>query len=123
MRERTSPAALLRRLRTRLPDAIESLKLVPKIVRSAVREAADGEFRLQIESAGIEELRREIESSIVRRDAAIGAGVLWLSGLLWLALAGRLPWIGWLQLAAALGVCLIARNIRPRAIGAGTRRR
>src|SRR5208337_2481312 len=36
MRERTSPRALLRRLRTRLPDAIETWKLVPKIVRSAV---------------------------------------------------------------------------------------
>jgi ubiquinone biosynthesis protein len=84
MRERTSPSALLRRLRKQLPDTLESLKLVPKILKSAVREAADGEFRLQVESAGIEKLRREIERSIVRRDTAIVAGVLWLSGLLWL---------------------------------------
>ena len=113
MRERTSPRALLRRLRTRLPDAIETWKLVPKIVRSAVREAADGDFRLQVESAGFDKLRREIDASIVRRDAAIVAGVLWLSGLLWLALAGRHPWFGWLQLAAALGVFLVARRSRP----------
>jgi len=113
MRERTSPSALLRRLRRQLPDTIETLKLVPKMVKSAVREAADGEFRLQVESAGIDELRREIELSIVRRDSAIVAGVLWLSGLLWLALADRHPWLGWLQLGAALVVFFVARRRRP----------
>ena len=113
MRERTSPSALLRRLRRQLPDTIETLKLVPKMVKSAVREAADGEFRLQVESAGINDLRREIELSIVRRDSAIVAGVLWLSGLLWLALADRHPWLGWLQLGAALAVFFVARRRRP----------
>jgi ubiquinone biosynthesis protein len=112
MRDRTSPSALLRRLRRQLPDTIETLKLVPKLVKSAVREAADGEFRLQVESAGVDELRREIELSIARRDSAIVAGVLWLSGLLWLALAGRYSWPGWLQLAVALVVFLAARRRR-----------
>ncbi len=110
MRERTSPRALLRRLRVQLPDTIETLKLVPKIVKTAVREAADGKSRLTVESAGIDELRHEVELSIIRRDTAFIAGVLWLSGLLWLALAARHPWLGWLQLAAALVVFFAARR-------------
>jgi ubiquinone biosynthesis protein len=114
MRDRTSPSALLRRLRKQLPDTLESLKLVPKILKSAVREAADGEFRLQVESAGIEKLRGEIERSIVRRDTAIVAGVLWLSGLLWLAESPRYPWLGWVQMAVALIVFLSTRLKRVR---------
>ena len=121
-RERASPRALLRRLRMHLPDALESMKLVPKILRSTVREAADGEFRLQVESAGVEQLRYEIERSMVRRDIAVVAAVLWLSGLLWLALAVQQRWLGWLQLAAALIVFIAARRKRvvPRANRAST---
>ncbi|MGA2707288.1 MAG: hypothetical protein ABSF86_02675, partial [Steroidobacteraceae bacterium] len=122
MRERASPRVLLRRLRMHLPDALESMKLVPKILRSTVREAADGEFRLQVESAGIEQLRSEIEHSMVRRDSAVAAAVLWLSGLLWLALAVQQRWLGWLQLAAALIVFIAARRKRvvPRVNRAST---
>jgi ubiquinone biosynthesis protein len=121
-RERASPRALLRRLRMHLPDALESMKLVPKILRSTVREAADGEFRLKVESADVEQLRYEIERSMVRRDIAVVAAVLWLSGLLWLALAVQQRWLGWLQVAAALIVFIAARRKRvvPRANRAST---
>jgi hypothetical protein len=48
--------------------------------------------------------------------------VLWLSGLLWLALAVQQRWLGWLQLAAALIVFIAARRKRvvPRVNRAST---
>ena len=37
-----------------------------------------------------------------RRDCGLAAAVLWLSGLIWLALAAQNPWLGWLQMSAAI---------------------
>jgi ubiquinone biosynthesis protein len=111
MRERASPRTLLRGLRSQLPDAVETVRLLPRIIKSVVREAADGEFKLPVESVGIEQLRVEIAESIVRRDRIILAGILWLSGLIWLALGVAHPWLGWAQLLAA-ALILVFRNGR-----------
>jgi ubiquinone biosynthesis protein len=106
MRERMSPRAVLRRMRTQLPDTIEALKQVPQLFQVAVREAAEGRTKIRVENAGLTELREELRRANGRRDSAIIAAVLWLSGLLWLALGARYPWFGWAQLCAALAVGL-----------------
>jgi len=36
--------------------------------------------------------------------------VLWLSGLIWLALATQMPWLGWLQMIAAIAVFIWSRS-------------
>jgi ubiquinone biosynthesis protein len=102
MRERISPRALLRRLRTQLPDTIEALKQVPQLFQTAVRDAAEGRLALQVENAGLLQLRAELRRANGRRDIAIAAGILWLSGLLSLSLFARYPWFGWLQICAAI---------------------
>jgi len=102
MRERMSPRAVLRRARAQLPDALDALQQIPGLLQSAVREAAEGRLRLQVENAGVEELRNEMRLANVRRDTAIAAGVLWLSGLIWLALFSRYQWLGWMQMCAAI---------------------
>ena len=112
MRERMSPRAVLRRVRTQLPDTIEALKQVPQLFQVAVREAAEGRFRLNVENSGGLALREELRRSQARRDAAIVAGVLWISGLLWLALSARYPWFGWAQMAAAVLAMLRHRSSR-----------
>jgi ubiquinone biosynthesis protein len=112
MRERASPRNLLRGLRSQLPDAVETVRLLPRIIKSVVREAADGEFKLPVESVGIEQLRVEIAESIVRRDRIILAGILWLSGLIWLALGVAHPWLGWAQLLAAGLLLLFGRSAK-----------
>jgi len=115
MRERASPRNLLRGLRSQLPDAVETVRLLPRIIKSVVREAADGEFKVPVESVGIEQLRAEIAASIVRRDRIILAGILWLSGLIWLALGVAHPWLGWAQLIAAGIIMVFGKNRdRPR---------
>jgi ubiquinone biosynthesis protein len=114
MRDRVSPRSVLSALRAQLPDAVETMRQLPKVIRAVVRDAEDGRLTLQAESAGIEKLRREIERSIARRDAAIAAGVLWIAGLTWLALGAAHPWLGWLQLAAGAAVVLWAAWVSRR---------
>jgi ubiquinone biosynthesis protein len=114
MRDRTSPRTLLRAMRTQLPDAIESLKQVPKILKSGVRAAADNGFRWPVQSAELDELREELRRLGARRDAAIFGGVLWIAGLIWLALGAPLPVAGWLQLFAGGAIFARLRWTRPR---------
>jgi ubiquinone biosynthesis protein len=101
MRERMSPRTVLKRLRAQLPDTIEGLKELPVLFQTAVREASEGRFRLQVENPGLAELRRELRQSNRRRDLAIAAAALWLSGSVWLAAAAPCRWFAWVQLAAA----------------------
>ena len=112
MRERMSPRAVLRRVRTQLPDTIEALKQVPQLFQTAVRDAAEGRFRIKVETASMGQLRDELRRAHSRRDAAIAAGVLWLSGLIWLALSARNQWFGWIQMCAAIVLIVRYRSLR-----------
>jgi ubiquinone biosynthesis protein len=103
MLERMSPRSILKQLRTQLPDTIEALKQLPQLFQNAVRDASEGRLRLQVEYTGLPDLRRELEHSSMRRDIAFAAGVLWLSGSLWLAAASpHYRWLGWIQIVGAI---------------------
>jgi ubiquinone biosynthesis protein len=106
MRERLSPLAILRRVRTQLPDTVEALKQVPQLFQTAVRRAAEGRSSLKVDDIEVGRLRDELREANGRRDSVLAAGVLWLSGLVWLLAAGHDRWFGWLQMAAALGLAL-----------------
>jgi ubiquinone biosynthesis protein len=112
MRERASPRALLRSLRQQLPDALETLRLVPRIVNVAVRAAADGEFRLPVRSSEIESLRTEMRLNALRRDRWVAAGIVWLTGLLWLVAGPRYRAAGWIAMALAVGLFIGKRRRR-----------
>jgi len=112
MRERMSPRTVLRRMRTQLPDTIEALKQVPQLFQTAVRDAAEGRLRIKVETAGMGQLRDELRRAHSRRDAAIAAGVLWLSGLVWLALSAHDRWFGWIQMCAAIVLIVRYRSLR-----------
>ncbi|MDP8983863.1 MAG: ubiquinone biosynthesis regulatory protein kinase UbiB [Pseudomonadota bacterium] len=114
MRDRMSPRAVLRRMRTQLPDAIEALKQVPQLVHTTVRAAAEGRLVLKMESVGMTPLRHELRGAQERRDTAFAAGVLWVSALIWLALAARYRWFGWVQLCAAAALLVRYRYSRVR---------
>jgi ubiquinone biosynthesis protein len=112
MRERTSPRALLRSLRQQLPDALETLRLMPRIVNVVVRAAADGEFRLPVRNDEIESLRAEMRLGARRREAAIAAGIAWLSGLMWLVAGPAYREAGWFVMAAAVILFIVKRRHR-----------
>jgi ubiquinone biosynthesis protein len=112
MRERMSPRAILKRMRTQLPDTIESMKELPGLFQTAVREASEGRFRFEIENRGLAELRRDIQQSNRRRDLALAAAALWLSGSVWLLAAAEYRWFAWAQLAAAAVFVFMYRSLK-----------
>ncbi len=114
MRERMSPRAIVRRIRTQLPDTIEALKQMPQVFQTVMRDAAEGRLRLPVQSADLELLRSELRHANKRRDIAIGAAVLWLAGLLWLAAFPGYRWMGWVQLAGALALVVRLRRTKPQ---------
>jgi len=114
MRARTSPRAMLRQIRARWPDTLMALQQVPQVLRAAVRDAAQGGPRLQLEETALAQLSAEMRHGDSRRDAAIAAAVLWLSGLVWLAFATRIPWLGWSQMTAAIALFVWSRSFKPR---------
>jgi len=112
MRERISPWNILRRVRTHLPDTIEALKQVPQLFQTAVREAAEGRLTVKVNDPGVRELREELRQLQGRRDVAIAAAVLWLSGLVCLALFVQNRWCGWIQLGCAVLLLIRYRSLR-----------
>jgi ubiquinone biosynthesis protein len=112
MRERLSPRTLLKEIRAHLPDALMSLRQVPQILQTAVREAAAG--TVPSVDTGMAQLRAELRWAASRRDTAIAAGVLWLSGLIWLALTTQYRWFGGVQMIAGILLFVRLKNSRPR---------
>jgi ubiquinone biosynthesis protein len=101
MRERTQVRTILKEVRAHLPDALMTLREVPRIVQTAVREAVQGALPA-VECAGVAELRTEMRKSALRRDLCLATAVLYLSGLICLTQTTQYRWLGWLQLAAAV---------------------
>jgi ubiquinone biosynthesis protein len=112
MRERMSPRAVLRGLRTQLPDTVEALKQVPQLLQTGVRAAAEGRLSIKTDDAATARLQADLRLAQGRHDLAIAAGVLWLSGLVWLALSNRHQWFGWVQMSAAIVLVLRHRAAR-----------
>jgi ubiquinone biosynthesis protein len=100
MRERTSPRTIFREIRAHWPDALLTLRQIPQILQTAVREAAEG--TAPAVDREVAQLRAEVRAAALRRDLGVAAGVLWLSGLIWLALAAQYRWFGGLQMIAAI---------------------
>jgi ubiquinone biosynthesis protein len=114
MRERMSPRTMLRQVRSQLPDFLLALQQLPQIFQTAVREAAEGRLKLPVKGPDAALLRAEIRRGNRRRDAVIAAGFLWTTGVAWLALSARAPWLGWLQMAAAIVLYFGSRAIERR---------
>jgi len=114
MRERMSPRAVLRRVRSQLPDVLVALQAVPQIFQTAVRDATEGRLQVPVEIIGAAELREQRRRSDWRRDATLAAAVLWVSGLVWLAFSAQILWLGWVQMSAAIVLFVGSRTARPR---------
>jgi ubiquinone biosynthesis protein len=108
MRERSHPRSLFRNLREHWPDIAEAIKSMPVIARRAIRRAYDGELVVYTESASLEALREELRRDRRRSDEIVAGAAVFIGGVIWLALATRPAWIGWLL--AAGGALLLARR-------------
>ncbi|MGE0031550.1 MAG: ubiquinone biosynthesis regulatory protein kinase UbiB [Steroidobacteraceae bacterium] len=112
MRERSHPRSLFKSLRDHWPDIAEAIRITPVIGRRAMRRAYDGELVLRTESESIEQLRAELKRDRRRSDQVVAATALFVGGVIWLALATRPAWIGWVLTAG--GVLWLARRFTRR---------
>jgi ubiquinone biosynthesis protein len=100
MRERVTLRTIFKEIRTHMPDALLTLRQIPQILQTSIREAAEGTGpALDREVA---KLRAEMQAAAARRDLWLAAGVLWLSGLIWLAQTEQHRWFGAVQMIAAI---------------------
>lgn len=114
MRERLSPRQVLRDLRRQLPELIEVARSMPALLKGTVQRARGGHLRVEVGSAELEALREEIRQASRRRDAIpIGAAILF-GGLLWVGLAVRESWPGWvLTILGGIGLLFAWRRPAP----------
>ena len=100
MKERTSPRTIFKEIRAHWPDALLTLRQIPQIVQTSIRAAAEG--TAPAVDRELAQLRAELRAAATRRDLWLAAGVLWLSGLIWLALVTQYRWFGAAQMIAAI---------------------
>jgi ubiquinone biosynthesis protein len=99
MRERTSVRALLREVRTHVPELLEAAHGLPALMRAVA-------LRMQSPPApagqDLEELKVQLRGAARRRDALVLGTALLFGGLVWTAAARPPTWLGWLLLAAGV---------------------
>jgi ubiquinone biosynthesis protein len=99
MREQVSGRALIERLRAQLPEIAATARNLPQLLHGIVQQALDGKLRVQVETAGVAELRETVRAGQRKRDHTFVAGIVLLGGLVWFAV-GRAPlWPGALLVA------------------------
>jgi ubiquinone biosynthesis protein len=110
MKERVSPRTIFKEIRAHWPDALLTLRQIPQIVQTSIREAAEGTGPAVERELAL--LRAEMRAAALRRDVWLAAGVLWLSGLIWLALLTQYRWFGAAQMIAAI-ILFLGLRLRP----------
>ncbi len=114
MRDRMSARNLWRELRRGWPDALEIIKALPPIAKRVVERVQDGDFRLPVDTASIEQWRREAAAQAGRRDGILVGAALMLGGLLWLGTRLAPHWPGIALDIGGLGVWLRVWMTRAR---------
>jgi ubiquinone biosynthesis protein len=100
MKERTSPRTIFKEIRAHWPDALLTLRQIPQIVQTSIREAAEGSGPAVDREVAL--VRAQMHVSALRRDLGWVAAVLWLSGSIWLAESSQYLWFGAAQMIAAI---------------------
>jgi ubiquinone biosynthesis protein len=111
MKERVALGTIFKEIRAHWPDALLTLRQLPQTVQTSMREAAEGTGPAV--DRELARLRAEMHTAALRRDLGLAAGVLWLSGLIWLALVTQYRWLGAAQMIVAILLFLRLRS-RPR---------
>jgi len=102
MRERVSPVSILKRLRAHAPELSEAITILPQLLHRATQLVADGKFNIPVQEQQAAAIRAELRAGARRRDYAILAAALIVSGMLWLTFVREPWWPGLASLAAGL---------------------
>jgi len=109
MRERVSGRAIVERLREQLPEVGETIQELPQALHAILQRAAAGQLQVEVKSAGVDALRRELATGRRQRWRAGAASALLIGGVLWLGLDTTPAPAGWALLVAGLALFLFSR--------------
>jgi ubiquinone biosynthesis protein len=101
MAERWSLRATLGELRKELPDFVQSLRQVPRVIQRTIERANEDSLRLHVESQNLEALRQEIREDGRRRDRTLVLAAAILGGILWIAIGRDPSWPGYALVAGS----------------------
>jgi ubiquinone biosynthesis protein len=115
MSEQVGARSILRHLRENIPQWAERLPRLPNLLDDVLRQARNGELKVQWESEQLEQIRREIRAANRRTFGAITGGTLVVSAALIQGLDGYsdvilwdAPLLAWLLGIAGVAVLLAA---------------
>ncbi|MCL4166760.1 UNVERIFIED_CONTAM: hypothetical protein GTU68_010721 [Idotea baltica] len=108
MNEQVGPKAMLRDLRQNLPQLRDALRDLPSIVKHLGEQAADGQFKFELQSAELEKMRMQLAEQRRQRFWLTGAATATFAASLALTI-GSLPLLGWSLLAAGLVAAYLGR--------------
>ena len=103
MSQQVGPEAFLRRVKETVPQMSEDLPEVPLLVHRALRNAIDGDLKIQWQSEQLEEIRAEIRGGSRRTQLSLAGATLTLAGVLSAGLLNASIGFNPLWLAAGLG--------------------
>ncbi|MBT8137005.1 MAG: ubiquinone biosynthesis regulatory protein kinase UbiB [Gammaproteobacteria bacterium] len=113
MAGQASGREVFNRLREHWPELGESLQQVPVWAVNTLQQAAEGRLKVQVETPGLDDIRREIGEAGRQRNLHIAGGSLVGGGALLLGLAVGPAWFGWLTLLTGPALWLYAFMTRP----------
>ena len=108
MNEQVGPRAMLNDLRENLPQLRDALRDLPAILKHLGEQAADGQYRVELQSAELTKMQAQMEQQRAQRFWLTAAATAILSGTLILALAS-IPVLGWSLLGGGLIAAYRAR--------------
>ncbi|MDZ7644301.1 MAG: AarF/UbiB family protein [Woeseiaceae bacterium] len=108
MDEQVGARAVIDGFRQNLPLLREAMRELPAVVKQLSDQAADGTFRITVNSRALDKVERELAAQQRQRFVLLLAGTATISGTLLLALE-TLPWAGWTLLSAGLVTFFLGR--------------
>lgn len=108
MNEQVGPRAMLNDLRENLPQLRDALRDLPAILKHLGEQAADGQYRVELQSAELTKMQAQMDQQRAQRFWLTAAATAILSGTLILALAS-IPVLGWSLLGGGLIAAYRAR--------------
>ena len=108
MDEQVGGRAVIDSIRDNMPQIRETLRELPGALRSLSDQAASGKLSMQIRSAELEALQKQMDAQHRQRFLLGSGGTSVLAGTLTLAV-GSAAWLGWVLLVAGVAAFAAAR--------------
>lgn len=102
MEKRLDPAQQLKQVADQWPDFAQDLSALPDLIHRFVRQALDGDLKLEVRDPDAEDRATALREDEKRKRRLFAAGFVLVAAVLWLGLGAGPPVWGYLALGAGL---------------------